>query len=118
MSRQRLRPSFLEANSSICSYCNGKGLVRADESNAMLILRTVENEILNENISVVNVFANVNSVTYILNNKRTEISLIEKKYNLKLQFCVDPTATSDNYSIEKINTCSNSLSAGLKCNIL
>jgi ribonuclease E len=102
MSRQRLRPSFLEANSSICSYCNGKGLVRADESNAMLILRTVENEILNENISVVNVFANVNSVTYILNNKRTEISLIEKKYNLKLQFCVDPTATSDNYSIEKI----------------
>lgn len=28
--------------------------------------------------------------------------VVEKKYNLKLQFCVDPTATSDNYSIEKI----------------
>lgn len=102
MSRQRLRQSFLEANSSICSYCNGKGLVRADESNAMLILRTVENEIFNENIGAVNVFANINSVIYLLNNKRAEITFIEEKYNLKLQFCVDPAATSDNYSIEKI----------------
>ncbi len=102
MSRQRLSPSFLESNSSICSYCNGKGLVRADESNAMLILRTVENEIFNENIDLVNIFANIHSVIYLLNNKRSEISLIEDKYNLKLKFYVDPSATSDNYSIEKI----------------
>ncbi len=102
MSRQRLRQSFLEVNSSICSYCNGKGLVRADESNAMLILRTVENEIFNENVSIVNVFANSNTVIYLLNNKRKEISLIEEKYSLKLQFYVDPSATSDNYAIEKI----------------
>ncbi len=102
MSRQRLRPSFLESNSSICSYCNGKGLVRADESNAMLILRTVENEIFNENIDLVNIFANIHSVIYLLNNKRLEISLIEEKYNLKLSFHVDLSATSDNYSIEKI----------------
>ncbi|WP_375359359.1 ribonuclease E/G [Candidatus Tisiphia endosymbiont of Neophilaenus lineatus] len=102
MSRQRLSPSFLESNSSICSYCNGKGLVRADESNAMLILRTVENEIFNENIDLVNIFANIHSVIYLLNNKRSEISLIEDKYNLKLKFHVDPSATSDNYSIEKI----------------
>ncbi|MDR0296822.1 MAG: Rne/Rng family ribonuclease [Rickettsia sp.] len=102
MSRQRLRPSFLESNSSICSYCNGKGLVRADESNAMLILRTIENEIFNENIDLVNIFANIHSVIYLLNNKRSEVSLIEGKYNLKLRFHVDPSATSDNYSIEKI----------------
>lgn len=102
MSRQRLRPSFLEANSSICSYCNGKGLVRADESNAMLILRTVENEIFNENIDLVNIFANIHSVIYLLNNKRAEISIIEERYKLKLNFHIDPSASSDNYSIEKV----------------
>lgn len=112
MSRQRLRPSFLELNSSICSYCNGKGLVRADESNAMLILRTIENEIFNENIDLVNVFANIHSVVYLLNNKRSEISLIEEKYNLKLRFHVDPSATSDNYSIEKIKLPKKSSHAG------
>lgn len=112
MSRQRLRPSFLESNSSICSYCNGKGLVRADESNAMLILRTIENEIFNENIDLVNVFANIHSVIYLLNNKRSEISIIEEKYNLKLRFHVDPSATSDNYSIEKIKLPKKSSHAG------
>jgi hypothetical protein len=39
---------------------------------------------------------------YLLNNKRQEISLIEAKYNTKLNFNCDPTATSDSYSIEKI----------------
>lgn len=112
MSRQRLRSSFLELNSSICSYCNGKGLVRADESNAMLILRTIENEIFNENIDLVNVFANIHSVVYLLNNKRSEISLIEEKYNLKLRFHVDPSATSDSYAIEKIKLPKKSSHAG------
>ncbi|MGX6960573.1 MAG: ribonuclease E/G [Rickettsia endosymbiont of Pentastiridius leporinus] len=101
-SRQRLRSSFLETNSSICSHCNGKGVVRADESNAMLILRTIENEIFEERIDVINVFANNSSVIYLLNNKRVEIKFIEDKYNIKLNFYSDPHATSDSYSIEKV----------------
>jgi len=101
-SRQRLRSSFLETNSSICSHCNGKGVVRADESNAMLILRTIENEIFEDKIDIINVFANITSVIYLLNNKRLEIKFIEEKYNIKLNFYSDPNATSDSYSIEKV----------------
>ncbi|MGI4776204.1 MAG: hypothetical protein ACRYE9_04720, partial [Janthinobacterium lividum] len=100
----RMRPSFLESNSSICSHCNGKGLVRADQSNSMLILRTVENEICNDNVDIVNVYTNVLSGIYLLNNKRKEIKFIEDKYNIKLNFFLDQTATSDNYSIEKIKS--------------
>ncbi|MCF8494758.1 MAG: Rne/Rng family ribonuclease [Rickettsiaceae bacterium] len=102
MSRQRLRPSFLEMNSNICSHCSGKGVVRADESNAMLILRTIENEIFNSSYDMVNVFGIASSVIYLLNNKRAEISFVENKYNIKLNFCIDKDATSDSYSIEKI----------------
>ncbi len=102
MSRQRLRPSFLEMNSKICSHCSGKGVVRADESNAMLILRTIENEIFNSSYDVVNVFSIASSVIYLLNNKRAEISFVENKYNIKLNFYIDKDATSDSYSIEKI----------------
>lgn len=102
MSRQRLRPSFLELNASICSHCNGKGLVRAGESNAMLILRTVENEIFHDNVDTVNVYASNSAIIYLLNNQRQEIAFIEAKYGIKLNFYLDPTATSDSYSIEKI----------------
>ena len=102
MSRQRMRPSFSESNSTICTHCNGKGLVRAEESNSLLILRTVENEIFNENVDIVNVYANSSTVIYLLNNKRKEISFIEEKYGIKLNFNFDPNASSDSYSIEKI----------------
>ncbi|MFV9873644.1 MAG: Rne/Rng family ribonuclease [Rickettsia conorii subsp. raoultii] len=101
-SRQRLRSSFLETNSAICSHCNGKGVIRASDANAMLILRTIENEIFEERIDVINVFTNIVSVIYLLNNKRAEIKLIEEKYNIKLNFYFDPNATSDSYSIEKV----------------
>ena len=102
MSRQRLRPSFLEMNSNICLHCSGKGVVRADESNSMLILRTIENEIFNGNYDAVNVFGIASSIIYLLNNKRNEISFIESKYSIKLNFHIDRDATSDSYSIEKI----------------
>ncbi len=102
MSRQRLRPSFLEMNSSMCTHCSGKGIVRADESNAMLILRTIENEIHNGNFRAVNVYGIASSILYLLNNKRTEVASIEKKYSIKLNFFIDRDATSDSYSIEKI----------------
>jgi ribonuclease E len=102
MSRQRLRPSFLEVNSNICMHCSGKGVVRADESNSMLILRTVENEIYNNNYDIVNVYGIASSILYLLNNKREEINFIEKKYSIKLNFHIDRDATADSYSIEKI----------------
>ncbi|GAB4164943.1 MAG: Rne/Rng family ribonuclease [Rickettsiaceae bacterium] len=102
MSRQRLRPSFLEMNSNICPHCSGKGVVRADEPNAMLILRTVENEIFNSNYDIVNVYGIASSIIYLLNNKRSEISFVENKYNIKLNFFIDKDSTSDSYSVEKI----------------
>lgn len=102
MSRQRLRPSFLEVNSNICLHCSGKGIVRADESNSMLILRTIENEIYNNNYDIVNIYGIASSMLYLLNNKREEIFFIEKKYSIKLNFYIDKEATADSYSIEKI----------------
>lgn len=104
MSRQRIKSSFLEANSKICHHCNGKGVVRADASNAMLILRTVENEVFKHHVDVVNVFAHIDSVLYIMNNKRKEVVDIERKYNLKLNFMPDINSTSDSFSIEKIRS--------------
>jgi ribonuclease E len=102
MSRQRLRPSFTESNSVICSNCNGKGIVRADESNAMLILRTIENEVFKGDYDKVNVYTTLPSILYILNNRRQEIAQIEEKYDIKLGFFHDHKATSDSFSIEKV----------------
>ena len=36
MSRQRLKSSFLENHTAICTYCSGKGLVRLEQANSMI----------------------------------------------------------------------------------
>jgi len=102
MSRQRLRGSFLEVNTKMCGHCSGKGIVRADESNTMLMLRTIEQEICNIKVDIVNLFAHTDSVIYLLNNKRRQIRLIEEKYNIILNLVNDPNATADSFSIETI----------------
>ncbi|GIS17590.1 MAG: hypothetical protein CM15mP118_4690 [Alphaproteobacteria bacterium] len=58
MSRQRLRPSLLEINYQACNHCNGSGLVRSLESQALqiirnldLMLKTLEKKVINLKIS-------------------------------------------------------------------
>lgn len=102
MSRQRLRPSFLETHAKICNHCRGKGVVRIEATNSVLILRTVENEVFKSKCDVVNVYAHPDAISYILNHRRKEIALIESKYKLQLCFLNDASATSDSFSIEKI----------------
>ena len=58
LSRQRLRPSLLEINYQTCNQCNGSGLVRSLESQALqiirnlnLMLKTLEKKVINLKIS-------------------------------------------------------------------
>lgn len=102
MSRQRLKPSFLETHSKICNHCRGKGVLRIEGTNSILILRTIENEIYKNRADIVNIYAHPDVVSYLLNHRRKEISSIESKYKLQLCFINDFNATSDSFSIEKI----------------
>jgi ribonuclease E len=102
MSRQRLRPSFLESHTKMCTHCNGKGIVRDDEANAMVIMRTIENEIYDFDVDIANIYANSHIVLHMLNHKRIEIETIEHKYGIKLNFLIDHSATADSFSLEKV----------------
>jgi ribonuclease E len=103
LSRQRLRPSFLESHTKMCSHCNGKGIVRDDEANSMVILRTIENEIFSQTADIINVYCNSSTSIYLLNYKRLEIVHIEEKYGVKINFMIDHFASSDSFSIEKLS---------------
>ena len=103
LSRQRMRPSFLESHTKMCESCNGKGIIRDEEANSMLILRTIEDEIHKLDSDIVNIYAHSSTVLYILNNKRIEIAIVEEKYGVKLNFYIDSSASSDSFSIEKVS---------------
>lgn len=106
ISRQRIKSSFLETHSTACMNCQGKGVIRSEQANSMLILRTIEDEIAtckdSSTISIVNIFTNPKIISYILNYKRKFVDAIESQYKLKLNFHQEHLERSDSFSIEKI----------------
>ncbi|MFQ5937639.1 MAG: ribonuclease E/G, partial [Acidiferrobacterales bacterium] len=90
MSRQRLRPSLGEASSLVCPRCSGTGHIRSIQSSALGVLRVIQEEALKENTAALHVHLPVDTATYLLNEKRFEISAIESRVGTPI--LIMPTA--------------------------
>jgi hypothetical protein len=86
----------------MCHHCGGKGLIRSSQSNAILILRTIEKELSNQKLHALNVYAHSESILYILNKKREDIRRIEQDFKVEINFYDDKMATLESFSLEKI----------------
>lgn len=79
LSRQRLRPSLGESNYSSCTRCHGTGYIRSTDSSALHVLRIIQEEVMKEHTSALNVQLPIEVATYLLNEKRAEIHEIEER---------------------------------------
>lgn len=84
LSRQRLRPMLAETNYIPCPRCTGTGHIRSTESAALHILRIIEEEAMKENTAAVHVQAPVDVCTFLLNEKRQEVHIIELRHKVNL----------------------------------
>ncbi len=89
MSRQRLRSSIGEANYMACPRCGGAGHIRAVPSSALSILRILEEEALKENTEAIHAHLPISTATFLLNEKRHELSMIERR--LATRIVIIPT---------------------------
>ncbi|MBP9791889.1 MAG: Rne/Rng family ribonuclease [Rickettsiales bacterium] len=104
MSRQRLKPSFLEANTIICNACRGKGVSKSPEVNAITVFKTLDTEIANtKHIKAANVYTAPDNALYILNNKRRDIMELEKKHGISIYILDDKGMSSDSFAIETVH---------------
>lgn len=84
MSRQRVKPTVSEVSYITCTYCQGRGSVRSDESLAISILRRIQAGVAKGNISYVRGTLPLDVASYLLNQKREELLRLEKEHNLKI----------------------------------
>jgi ribonuclease E len=84
LSRQRLRPSLLEASTEPCPHCGGTGHVRSTESTALHILRAIEEEGMRRRSAEVTVAVPINVAIYLLNQKREALTQNEKRYCFRI----------------------------------
>lgn len=102
LSRQRLRSSIADANMDICPHCHGTGFIWTEESNAIQILRSVEDVCSNTNIVEVRVTLPMHVALYIMNNKRHFLSDIEMRSGVKIFVSIDNFLAASDFKIDTL----------------
>ena len=102
MSRQRLRPSLDEITTVTCPRCSGKGVIRDTKSLSLAILRVLEEEALKERSSIVRALVPLEVASYLLNEKRRDVSAIETRSNAHIVVIPNVNLETPHYEIQRI----------------
>ena len=102
MSRQRLRPALNEGASIPCPRCGGSGHIRDTESSALQILRVIQEESLKDSTAAVFVQVPVEVASFLLNEKRTEITKIELRQRINVLLVPNKSLDTPHYKLDRL----------------
>jgi len=102
LSRQRLRPSLLEASTQPCPHCNGSGHIRSTESTALHVLRAIEEEGMRRRSAEITVAVPTAVALYILNHKRQALAHAESRYGFHVAIGSDDTLVPPAFRLERL----------------
>lgn len=94
MSRQRLRTGVLESSMIVCPHCAGTGMVRSVESQALHVIRSLEESLLKGATHNLIVRTRTAVALYILNQKRANLVDLEARFGLTITLVADDHAGS------------------------
>ena len=104
MSRQRLRPSLEETMSKVCPRCKGQGTIRGTRSLALSILRLIEEEAQKEFSKEIRAIVPVSVATFLLNEKRSEISDIEERNKINVVVLPNTQMETPHFEVVRLRT--------------
>ena len=102
LSRQRLRPSLLEASTQPCPHCNGTGHIRSTESTALHLLRAIEEEGMRRRTAEIKVAVASAVALYVLNHKRATLQQIEARYGCHVTVDEDETLIPPAFRLDRV----------------
>ncbi|MEM7466055.1 MAG: Rne/Rng family ribonuclease [Pseudomonadota bacterium] len=102
MSRQRIRPALSEGSHEICPRCNGTGTIRGTRSTALAVIRLLEEEAMKDSTAKVMSQVPIDVATYLLNEKRQDISGIEERQDVKILLIPNQNLETPHYEVERI----------------
>lgn len=102
MSRQRLRPSLEETSTIVCPRCSGQGAIRDVKSQALSILRVLQEEANKRKSTEIRALVPIAVASYLLNEKRAAVSAIEIQSNTKLVIVANAALETPHYEIQGV----------------
>jgi ribonuclease E len=101
MSRQRLRQGMLEGSTKVCPHCEGRGIVRSVSSCALSVLRSIEEQLIGRRAENLTVHCFREVASYILNEKRDHVLLLEQSYGISIYIVPSDTVKAAECVIER-----------------
>jgi ribonuclease E len=102
LSRQRLRPALNEGSHVTCPRCTGTGVIRDAESSALHVLRLLQEEAMKEGTAALYAQVPVDVATFLLNEKRHDISQIEARLKVNLVLIPNKNLETPHHHIERL----------------
>lgn len=93
MTRERMRPAYFETVNKKCEVCGGLGIVRTDEMLALSAFREILTAASKGGLKSITCRLPVDSMNYLVNNKREELWGIEKDYGIRVAVLADSKLT-------------------------
>ncbi|WP_397474363.1 Rne/Rng family ribonuclease [Pusillimonas sp.] len=112
LSRQRLRPALNEGSHITCPRCTGTGVIRDAESSALHVLRLLQEEAMKENTAALHAQVPVDVATFLLNEKRNDITKIESRLKVSLVLIPNKNLETPHHHIERLRHDDPRLEAG------
>lgn len=104
MSRQRLRPSLEETSTIVCPRCSGQGAIRDVKSQALSILRVLQEEANKRKSTEIRALVPISVASYLLNEKRAAVSAIEAQSKTKLVIVANAALETPHYEIQGVSS--------------
>ena len=101
LSRQRLRPSLVEATMEPCVVCGGSGHIRSTESTGLHVLRAIEDEGIRRRSTRITIHVPTEIALYILNQKRDALAQIEQRYGFEVTVAGDASLIPPDLRLER-----------------
>ncbi len=89
IARQRLKGAKIAASYATCPVCDGHGLIKNIEPSALYALRKLQTRCARGGFGRLRMLLPPEVATWLLNNKRGEISAIERRYDIRIEVAPD-----------------------------
>lgn len=100
MSRQRLRASLSSHSHMKCQHCDGSGKVKNPDLVALEVLRKIQGAVVVGHVDLVKARLAPAAALFLLNNKKFELSSLEKEHSVRIFILADGRLRSDEYQFE------------------
>ena len=90
ISRQKMASPVQRGSYNVCEYCQGRGLVRSVETQALVYLRRIQTAVVRKEVKRVECRLPVAVAQYLQNRKRSELVALEGRYEVVINIVGDP----------------------------